>query len=108
MAERLVPGRGLYTIKLIEAEGEKVTPGGIILPDSQKEKERPQWAEIIDVGPGVVASFTGKEIAPDYKAGDRICINKYSGIEVEYSDGRKVYIIGGPDIHGVLVDDESE
>ena len=63
--------------RLDEEEEQKV--GGIIIPDTAKEK--PQEAEVVAVGPG---SFEdGKRVAPEVKAGDKVLIGKYSGTEVK-------------------------
>lgn len=57
--------------------------GGIIIPDTAKEK--PQEAEIIAVGPGKLDE-KGNRIAVDVKAGDRVLIGKYSGSEIKLGD----------------------
>jgi chaperonin GroES len=63
-------------------EGEQVR-GGIIIPDTAKEK--PQEAEIIAVGPGKVQE-DGKRAPMDVKAGDKVLIGKYSGSEIKIDD----------------------
>jgi chaperonin GroES len=63
-------------------EGEQVR-GGIIIPDTAKEK--PQEAEIIAVGPGKVQE-NGKRAPMDVKAGDKVLIGKYSGSEIKIDD----------------------
>ena len=63
--------------RLDEEEEQKV--GGIIIPDTAKEK--PQEAEVVAVGPGGLED--GKRIAPEVKAGDKVLIGKYSGTEVK-------------------------
>ena len=68
-------------VKRIE-HGEQVR-GGIIIPDTAKEK--PQEAEVIAVGPGKVTD-DGKRAPMDVKAGDRILIGKYSGSEIKLDD----------------------
>ncbi len=74
-------------VKRIEAQ-EQVR-GGIIIPDSAKEK--PQEAEVIAVGPG---KFTddGKRAPMDVKVGDRILIGKYSGSEIKLDDNDYVIL----------------
>ncbi|MCL4499685.1 MAG: co-chaperone GroES [Chloroflexi bacterium] len=67
---------------------EEMTPGGIVLPDSAKEK--PQEAEVIAVGPGTQLS-SGKKTAMDVKAGDKIIYGKYAGTEIKV--GAEEYII---------------
>jgi chaperonin GroES len=69
-------------------EAEEKTKGGIVLPDSAKEK--PQKAKVIAVGPGRVTD-DGKRIAPSVKKGDTVVFAKYGGSEVEVDD--KEYII---------------
>ena len=68
-------------VKRIEAE-EQVR-GGIIIPDTAKEK--PQQAEVVAVGPGKV-NDEGKRSPVDVKAGDKILIGKYSGSEIRIDD----------------------
>jgi chaperonin GroES len=62
---------------------EEVTKGGIILPDTAKEK--PQEGEIVAVGPGRITD-DGKRIAMDLKAGDRVIYSKYGGSEIKIDD----------------------
>ncbi len=79
-------------------EGEEKTKGGIIIPDTVKEK--PQEGEIVAVGPGV-RDETGKLVPLDVKAGDRVLFGKWSGTEVKI-DGQDVLIIKESDILGVV------
>ena len=65
------------------AAAEEKTKGGIILPDTAKEK--PMQGEIVAVGPGKV-SDDGKVIAPEVKVGDKVLYGKYSGTEVNIDD----------------------
>jgi chaperonin GroES len=69
-------------------EEDEVKKGGIIIPDTAKEK--PQQAEVVAVGPGAIGE-DGKRIAMDVKKGDRILMGKYSGTEVKIDD--EEYII---------------
>ena len=85
-------------VKRIEAE-EKTT-GGIIIPDTAKEK--PQQGEIIAVGPGG-RDEAGKLIPIDVKAGDRVLFGKWSGTEMKI-DGEEYLIMKESDIMGVLVE----
>jgi len=62
---------------------EEVTKGGIVLPDTAKEK--PQEGEIIAVGPGKLTE-DGKRVAMEVKKGDRIIYAKYGGIEIKLDD----------------------
>ena len=79
-------------------EGEEKTKGGIIIPDTVKEK--PQEGKIIAVGPGG-RDETGKLIPLDVKAGDRILFGKWSGTEVKI-DGDDLLIMKETDILGVV------
>src|SRR5437762_1152603 len=85
-------------IKRIEAE-EKTT-GGIIIPDTAKEK--PQQGEIIAVGPGG-RDEAGKLTPIDVKPGDRVLFGKWSGTEVKI-DGVEYLIMKETDIMGVLAE----
>jgi chaperonin GroES len=79
-------------------EEDERTPGGIIIPDTAKEK--PQQGEIIAVGPG--ARDEKGVIQPlDVKAGDRVLFGKWSGSEVKI-DGEELLIMKESDIMGVL------
>jgi chaperonin GroES len=77
---------------------EEKTKGGIIIPDTVKEK--PQEVEIIAVGPGARDDH-GKVVPLDVKAGDRILFGKWSGTEVKL-DGEDLLIMKESDIMGVL------
>ena len=79
------------------AEEEK-TKGGIIIPDTAKEK--PMEGEVVAVGPGA-RDEKGALIAPDVKAGDRILFGKWSGTEVKL-DGVEMIIMKESDIMGVI------
>ena len=74
------------------------TAGGIIIPDTAKEK--PQQGEIVAVGPGA-RDENGKVIALDVKVGDRVLFGKWSGTEVKI-DGQDLLIMKESDILGVL------
>jgi chaperonin GroES len=78
-------------------EGEQMR-GGIIIPDTAKEK--PQQAEVIAVGNGKLLE-TGKRVALDVKAGDRILFGKYSGAEIRI-EGAEYLILKEDEILGVL------
>ena len=77
---------------------EEKTRGGIIIPDTAKEK--PQEGEVIAVGSGTV-SDKGEVRALDVKAGDRILFGKWSGTEVKL-DGEELLIMKESDIMGIL------
>jgi chaperonin GroES len=79
-------------------EEEEKTKGGIIIPDSAKEK--PQEGKVIAVGPGKILD-TGKHSEPDVKRGDRILFSKYAGTEVNV-DGEEHIIIREDDILAVF------
>ena len=79
-------------------EEEAKTKGGIIIPDTAKEK--PQEGEVIAAGPGA-RDEDGKRIPMDVKAGDRILFGKWSGSEVKI-DGDELLIMKESDILGVL------
>jgi chaperonin GroES len=79
-------------------EGEEKTKGGIIIPDTAKEK--PQEGEVIAVGPGA-RDESGKLVALDVKAGDRVLFGKWSGTEVKV-DGQDLLIMKESDIMGVV------
>jgi chaperonin GroES len=87
-------------VKRIDAE--EKTAGGIIIPDTAKEK--PQQGEVIAVGPGG-RDESGKLIPLDVKAGDRVLFGKWSGTEVKL-DGVEYLIMKESDIMGIL--DQSE
>ena len=79
-------------------EGDEKTAGGLIIPDSAKEK--PQEGEVVAVGAGA-KDEDGDRIAMDVKAGDRILFGKWSGTEVKI-DGEELLIMKESDILGVL------
>ena len=83
-------------VKRVEEEGK--TKGGIIIPDTAKEK--PQEGEVIAVGPGG-RDDDGKVIALDVKAGDRVLFGKWSGSEVKI-DGEELLIMKESDLLGIL------
>jgi chaperonin GroES len=85
-------------VKRIDAE--EKTAGGIIIPDTAKEK--PSQGEIIAVGPGG-RDESGKLIPIDLKVGDRVLFGKWSGTEVKI-DGEELLIMKESDIMGVLTD----
>jgi len=79
-------------------EAEEKTKGGIIIPDTAKEK--PQEGEVIAVGPGG-RDEAGHLIKPDLKEGDRVLFGKWSGTEVKL-DGEELLIMKESDIMGVI------
>jgi chaperonin GroES len=79
-------------------DAEEKTKGGIIIPDTAKEK--PQEGEVIAVGPGA-RDESGKVVALDVKAGDRILFGKWSGTEVKLG-GEDLLIMKESDILGIV------
>ena len=85
-------------VKRIQAE--EKTGGGIIIPDTAKEK--PQQGEVVAIGPGG-RDEAGKLVPIDLQVGDRVLFGKWSGTEVKI-DGTEYLIMKENDIMGVLVD----
>ena len=83
-------------VKRLDAE--EKSKGGIIIPDTAKEK--PQQGEVVAVGPGG-RDENGKLIAMDLKAGDRVLFGKWSGTEVKLN-GEELLIMKESDIMGVI------
>jgi chaperonin GroES len=79
-------------------ESEEKTKGGIIIPDTAKEK--PQQGEIVAAGPGA-RDEAGKLVPLDVKAGDKVLFGKWSGTEVKL-DGQELLIMKESDIMGVI------
>ena len=79
-------------------EAEEKTAGGIIIPDTAKEK--PMEGEVVAVGPGA-RDETGKLVPLDVKANDRILFGKWSGTEVKI-DGEELLIMKESDIMGIV------
>jgi chaperonin GroES len=77
---------------------EEKTKGGIILPDTAKEK--PVIGEIVAVGPGKVTD-DGKQVAPEVKVGDKVLYGKYSGTEVTV-EGEEYLIMREADIFAIV------
>jgi chaperonin GroES len=96
MATNFRPLADRVVVKRIEAEMK--TAGGIIIPDTAKEK--PQEGEVVAVGPGA-RDDAGKLIALDVKAGDRVLFGKWSGTEVKL-DGQDLLIMKESDILGIV------
>jgi chaperonin GroES len=84
-------------------ESEEKTKGGIIIPDTAKEK--PQEGEIVAVGSGA-RDESGKLVPLDVKVGDRVLFGKWSGTEVKI-DGQDLLIMKESDIMGVIEDKAS-
>jgi chaperonin GroES len=93
---KIRPLQDRVIVKRIEEE--EKTKGGIIIPDSAKEK--PIEGKVIAVGGGKVLE-NGKKVAPDIKAGDRVLFSKYAGTEVKI-DEEEHLIMREDDILGVI------
>ena len=85
-------------VVLRRLEGETKTAGGIIIPDTAKEK--PMEGEVVAVGPGG-RNEKGEIVAMDVKVGDRVLFGKWSGTEVKL-DGEELLIVKESDIMGVV------
>ena len=92
---KLVPLGDRVVLKQLEAE--MTTKSGIVLPG--QEKEKPQQAEVIAVGPGGVVD--GKEIKMEVKVGDKVIYSKYAGTEVKLEE-EKFIIVKQSDILAVI------
>jgi chaperonin GroES len=90
------PLRERVVVKCIDAE--EKSAGGIIIPDTAKEK--PSQGEVIAVGPGG-RNEAGKLIPIDIKVGDRVLFGKWSGTEVKI-DGQELLIMKESDIMGII------
>ena len=93
---RFRPLHDRVVVRRIDAE--EKTKGGIIVPDTAKEK--PQEGEVIAVGPGA-RDESGKVTALDVQAGDRVLFGKWSGTEVKL-DGEDLMIMKEADIMGLI------
>jgi len=93
---KIKPLQDRVIVKRVEEE--ETTKGGIIIPDSAKEK--PQEGEIVAVGPGKVAD-DGKKIPLEVKAGDRVLFGKYAGTEIKMEDEEHL-IMREDDILGII------
>ena len=85
-------------VLVLRVEEEQKTTGGIIIPDTAKEK--PQEGKVVDVGPGKMGD-DGKRIQLEVKAGDRILFSKYAGTEIKI-DGVDHIFMKEDDILGIL------
>ena len=94
---KVTPLSDRILVRRLEA-AEETARGGIIIPDTAKEK--PQQGEIMAVGPGRMTE-EGKRVTPEVKKGQKVLIGKYSGTEVKI-DGEDVLIMKESDILGVI------
>jgi len=83
---------------LVERIEEEETVGGIIIPDTAKEK--PQKGKVIEVGPGR-KDDEGKTIAPDLKPGDVVLFNKYAGTEIKV-EGKEYLLMREDDVMALV------
>jgi chaperonin GroES len=93
---QLKPLADRIVVKKLDAE--EKTAGGIVLPDTAKEK--PQQAEVLAVGPGRVDD-KGNRVAPEVKVGDKVLFAKYSGTEVKI-EGVEYIILAERDILAII------
>jgi chaperonin GroES len=93
---KFTPLHDRIVIRRIDAEAK--TTGGIIIPDTAREK--PQEGEVVAVGPGARGE-DGKIQALDVKAGDRILFGKWSGTEIKI-DGEELLIMKESDVMGII------
>ena len=98
MSLKLKPLADRLLVKPLEEE--EVTPGGIVLPETAKEK--PQKGEVLAVGPGA-RDDEGNRIAMDVSVGDKVLFAKYGGTEIKM-DGDKLLILRESDILAILED----
>ena len=101
MSLKLKPLADRLLVKPLEEE--EVTPGGIVLPETAKEK--PQKGEVLAVGPGA-RDDEGNRIAMDVSVGDKVLFAKYGGTEIKM-DGDKLLILRESDILAILVSSRS-
>lgn len=90
LADRIV-------VKVLEAQ--EKSKGGILIPDTAKEK--PQEAEVIAVGKGKILE-SGQVHTPEVKVGDKILFGKYSGTEITSTDGEQFLILREEDILAIV------
>jgi chaperonin GroES len=98
MALNLKPLGARVVVEPVEQE--EITAGGIVLPETAKEK--PQKGVVLAVGPGE-RDDNGKHIPMDLKVNDKVLFAKYSGTEIKI-DGKKLLILRESDILAILVD----
>jgi chaperonin GroES len=98
MAINLKPLGNRVVIEPIE--GEEITAGGIVLPETAKEK--PQKGKVLSVGPGD-RDEDGKYIQMDVKAGDTVLFAKYAGTEIKV-DGKKLLILRETDLLAIVIE----
>ena len=97
MTTKIRPLNDRIIVNRIDAD-ESTSAGGIIIPDTAKEK--PQEGKVLAVGPGK-RDDAGKRVAPDVNEGDRVLFGKYAGTEIKI-DGQEYLILREEDILGIL------
>jgi chaperonin GroES len=95
---KIKPLHDRVVVRRIEEEGR--TAGGVIIPDTAKEK--PMQGEVVAVGPGA-RDESGRRVQPDVKAGDTILFGKWSGTEVKI-DGEELLIMKESDLMAIIKD----
>jgi len=98
MALKIKPLADRLLVKPLEEE--EVTPSGIVLPETAKEK--PQKGQVLSVGPGA-RDDEGKRIDMDVKKGDKVLFAKYGGTEIKV-DGDKLLILRESDVLAIIED----
>jgi chaperonin GroES len=98
MSIKIKPLADRLVVKPLEAE--EVTPSGIVLPETAKEK--PQKGQVLAVGPGA-RDEDGKHIKMDLSVNDTVLFAKYAGTEIKL-DGEKVLILRESDILAIVTD----
>jgi chaperonin GroES len=81
------------------AEAETKTASGLYLPDTAAEK--PQQAEVLEVGEGKVSDKTGQRISPSVKKGDKVLLSKWGGTEIKVA-GQELLIISEDDVLAIV------
>jgi chaperonin GroES len=100
LGEKTMKFRPLHDrVLLRRIEQNEKTAGGIIIPDTAKEK--PMEAEVLAVGPGAYNEDGDGRMALDVKAGDRVLISKWSGTEITV-DGEELLVVKESDIMGII------
>ncbi|MBF0385890.1 MAG: co-chaperone GroES [Candidatus Omnitrophica bacterium] len=94
----IVPLGDRVIVKALEAQD--VTKGGIVLPDTAKEK--PQEGKVVAVGKGKIME-DGKLKAMELKVGDRVLYGKYSGTEITTKEGEELLIMREDDVYAIIV-----
>ena len=100
MAIKLKPLGDRVVVEPIEKE--EITAGGIVLPETAKEK--PQEGLVLAIGPGRWDEDGKKRVAMDVKEGDKVLYAKYAGTEVKLPDDKKVLVLRESDLLAILVE----